>query len=122
MRAPYGEIVEEHWRRPRNQGALEAPDRAHEQVNPLCGDRIRLELQLDGGRIAASRFRGEACRVATAAASLLTEAVQGMTEAQAASFSREQLLPLLGTTLRPARVACALLPLQALHAGLAPRP
>ena len=120
MSALYGEIISEHWKRPRNRGPLEAPDAAQEELNPLCGDRIRLELQVREGRITAARFRGDACMVATAAASLLTELVQGMSTGEAAALPRERLLGLLGVELRPARVACALLVLSALHQALAP--
>ena len=117
--ALYGERIAEHWKHPRNHGALEAPDVAQEELNPLCGDRIRLELQLRDGKVAAARFRGDACMVATAAASLLTGLVVGLPTAEAASLPRERLLEAIGAPLRPARVACALLVLTALHGGLA---
>lgn len=114
----YGERIAEHWKRPRNQGPLDAPDVSREELNPLCGDRLRLELKIDAEVITGARFRGDACMVATAAASLLTTALQGMPVAEAASFGQERLLGLLGGPLRPARVACALLILTALHQGL----
>ena len=115
----YGERIAEHWKRPHNQGALAAPDVSQEELNPLCGDRIRLELQLSEGRVAAARFRGDACMVATAAASLLTELVTGLPVSEAAALPRERLLEAIGAPLRPARVACAMLVLTALHKGLA---
>jgi nitrogen fixation NifU-like protein len=120
MTAPlYGEVIAEHWRRPRNQGALENPDAAHEDVNPLCGDRVRIEVKLDAqGRIAAARFRGDACMVAVASASLLTGMCQGLTAEEAAAFPQEQLLAALQAQIRPSRLACALLPLQVLRAAL----
>lgn len=117
----YGELIAEHWKRPRNQGPLENPDVSREELNPLCGDRLRLELKLEGERITEARFRGDACMVATASASLLTSALQGMAVAEAAAFDKERLLGLLGGPLRPARVACALLVLTALHEGLKAR-
>ena len=117
----YGELIAEHWKRPRNQGPLEAPDVSREELNPLCGDRLRLELKIDNEAITDARFRGDACMVATAAASLLTTALHGMPVAQAGAFSEERLLALLGGPLRPARVACALLVLTALREGLKAR-
>ena len=115
----YGERISEHWKHPRNQGALLAPDVSQEELNPLCGDRIRLELQVAGGQVTAARFRGDACMVATASASLLTELLIGLPVAEAAALPRERLLAAIGTPLRPARVACAMLALTALHGGLA---
>lgn len=120
-KALYGELIAEHWKRPRNQGALEAPDVSREELNPLCGDRLRLELKIAGETIVAARFRGDACMVATAAASLLTTALHGMPVAEAGAFDKERLLALLGAPLRPARVACARLVLTALHEGLKAR-
>jgi nitrogen fixation NifU-like protein len=114
----YGERIAEHWKRPRNQGPLEAPDVSREELNPLCGDRLRLELKIGDDSILDARFRGDACMVATASASLLTCALQGMPVTEAAAFGQERLLGLLGGPLRPARVACALLVLTALREGL----
>ena len=117
----YGERIAEHWKHPRNHGPLAAPDVSREELNPLCGDRLRLELKVAGGVITAARFRGDACMVATASASLLTTALQGLPVAEAAAFDQERLLALLGGPLRPARVACALLVLTALREGLRAR-
>lgn len=122
MSALYGELIAEHFRSPRNRGALDRPDAAFEEVNPLCGDRVRLELRLAGGRIAEARFRGDACMVATASASLLTERLCGLELAAAARLSRDDMLAALRTELRPARVACALLPLEVLRGALARLP
>ena len=51
MTLPYGSTVLEHFRRPRNQRTLETPSAAREAHNPLCGDRVRLEVDVAGGRI-----------------------------------------------------------------------
>jgi nitrogen fixation protein NifU and related proteins len=115
----FGAVISEHFRHPRNRGTLESPDAAHEEFNPLCGDRIRLELKVSGGRVVAARFRGDACMVAVASASLLMEMVEGLPLAEAARFPEETLLDALQTELRPSRVACARLPLQALRGALA---
>ncbi|MBM3222294.1 MAG: iron-sulfur cluster assembly scaffold protein [Candidatus Tectomicrobia bacterium] len=115
-----GETLLEHFRHPRNHGVLPAPDVAYEDVNPLCGDRIRRELQVNAKqRITAVRFRGDACIISRAAASLLTEVIQHWTLQQVARLSQETFLGLLHTTLRPSRVKCALLPLQVVHTGIA---
>ena len=119
MSSLYGEVIAEHFHRPRNQGRLDSPDAAHEDVNPLCGDRLRMELSISGGRIGAARFRADACMVAVAAASLLTGMIEGLPLEEAARFPRERLLEALQAPLRPARVSCALLPLEVLRGALA---
>jgi nitrogen fixation protein NifU and related proteins len=119
MSSLYGPVVADHFRNPRNRGELPSPDAAHEGLNPLCGDRIRIELRIDKGRIGAARFGGEACMVSLAAASLLTGMVQGLPLAEAAALPETALLEAIGTPLRPSRTGCATLPIQVLRAALA---
>jgi nitrogen fixation NifU-like protein len=114
----YGAKIEEHARRPRNRGPLERPDAAREGTNPLCGDRLRVELRLEDGRVQAMRFTAEACMVSIAAASILSELLAGMNIGEAKALPREKLLAALETELRPGRVGCALLSLQLAQAAL----
>jgi nitrogen fixation NifU-like protein len=120
MAPQYSETVFEHFRQPRNYGALPAPDVAYEDVNPLCGDRIRMELNVRADQtITAVRFRGDSCIISRAAASILTELIQGHTLPEVVVLSQDVLLTALHTTIRPARLKCALLPLHVLQAGIA---
>lgn len=121
MPALYSEILLDHFRRPRNYGSLEAPDISNEQFNPLCGDRIRLELKLENAIVAEVRFKGDACAICTAATSLLTEIILGKDLSELANIPDEQLLAALESDIQPARLQCALLPLQALREGLKER-
>jgi len=115
----YGEVIIDHYRHPRNQGSLDNPDIAHEELNPLCGDRVRIELALAAdGSIRAARFRGDLCMIAQAASSLLTEMVTGASLDQIADFPETKLLDALHAEIRPARMNCALLPLTVLRAGV----
>ena len=114
----YSDILLDHFRHPRNYGILSAPDVSNEQFNPLCGDRIRIELKLDQSSVNDVRFKGDACAICTAAASLLTELVQGAPLAEVVRISDEQLLAALESDIQPARMQCVLLPLQALREGL----
>ena len=118
MPALYSDILLDHFRRPRNYGSLPAPDIRNEQFNPLCGDRIRLELKLDGATVTQARFKGDACAICTAAASLLTELVRGQDLSALSTLPDAQLLAALDSDIQPARLQCALLPLQALREGL----
>jgi|SRR5215213_2869017 len=118
MPALYSDILLDHFRHPRNYGSLDAPDISNEQFNPLCGDRIRIELKLEHSIVNQARFKGDGCAISTAAASLLTELVTGADITQLANFSDAQLIAALESNIQPARVQCALLPLQALREGL----
>ena len=114
----YSDILLDHFRHPRNYGSLDAPDISNEQFNPLCGDRIRLELKLDQSKVNEARFKGDACAISTASASLLTELVLGRNLAQLAEIPDERLISALASDIKPARLQCALLPLLALREGL----
>src|SRR5688572_32759141 len=111
MHALYSDILLDHFRHPRNYGSLVTPDISNEQFNPLCGDRIRIELKLTQSVVEEVRFKGDACAISTAAASLLTELVLGKDLVQLADIPDERLISALESDIQPARVQCALLPL-----------
>ena len=118
MPALYSDILLDHFRHPRNYGSLDAPDISNEQFNPLCGDRIRLELKFDQARVVEAKFKGDACAICTAAASLLTELVRSKDIETVANIPDERLIAALESDIQPARLQCALLPLLALREGL----
>ena len=91
MSALYSDILLDHFRHPRNYGSLAAPDISNEQFNPLCGDRIRLELKLDHSTVNEARFKGDACAISTAAASLLTELILGQDVEELAAIPDDRL-------------------------------
>lgn len=115
MAVLYSEKLLDHFRHPRNYGALADPDVSYESFNPLCGDRIRVEAKLTDNVVTEVRFRGDGCAISIAAASLLTELLLATT---ADAVSDDQLIAALESDIKPARVQCALLPLEALRAGL----
>jgi nitrogen fixation protein NifU and related proteins len=117
--APYGATVMEHFRRPRNQGSLPAADAVREGANPLCGDRIRIELALREDKVIEARFTANACAISVAAASLLTERVRGMAVTDIRAIDDGEVLAALGGEIPNARHACALLPLTTMVAALA---
>ena len=73
----YRDVVLDHYRHPRNRGALAHCTHAADGVNPLCGDSLRIELDCAGGRIARVGFSGDACAITTATASMLSELAVG---------------------------------------------
>jgi nitrogen fixation protein NifU and related proteins len=114
------EQILEHARYPHNYGRLDGPTLSHEEHNPLCGDRVRIDLLIEGDTVADVRFSGKGCAISQASASMLTDAVKGLSVERAKAFSKEELLDLIGLPLgnNPARLKCALLSLKALKAGL----
>lgn len=115
---PYGETIQEHSRHPRNYGSLDAPDIRREEVNPLCGDRVRIELSIAAdGTVQEARFQGDLCMIGKAASSLLTEMIAGRPVDE--DFSERQLFEALGVEIQPARRRCVLLPVEALRSGVA---
>lgn len=118
MVALYSEILLDHFRHPRNYGDLVAPDISHESFNPLCGDRIRIDVKLLDTIVQEARFKGDACAICTAAASLLTELILGSELEALASIPDDRLISALESEIKPSRIQCALLPLDALREGL----
>jgi len=118
MPALYSETLLDHFRHPRNYGDLDDADITYESFNPLCGDRIRIALKLNNGLVQQARFKGDACAISTAAASLLTELLLGLDLSAARSIPDNHLISALESDIKPARLQCALLPLEALRAGL----
>jgi len=119
MPALYSETLLDHFRRPRNYGALNAPDLSYESFNPLCGDRIRLELKLENQIVTKAGFVGDGCAISIAAASLLTEMLLDTDAHVLQTITDDQLIAALESDIKPARIQCALLPLEALRAALA---
>jgi nitrogen fixation protein NifU and related proteins len=79
----YQETIVDHSKRPRNKGALDHPTHRAEGYNPLCGDRVSIEIKIENGHIAGVGFEGAGCAISTASASLMTEALRGKTPDEA---------------------------------------
>lgn len=114
----YREHILDHYKHPRNKGTLEHPDIRYEDANPLCGDRIRMDLNVRDGKIDQVRFSGTGCSISQAAASMLCEAIEGKTLEEAKGISRDDMLEMLGIELGPVRLKCGLLALKTLKAGV----
>jgi len=114
----YREEILEHYRHPRHHGTLEHPDHSYEDANPLCGDRVRVDVKVQDHRIADIAFSGTGCAISQAATSMLTEIVVGRTAQDVASMPKEELLEEIGIPLTPVRLKCALLGLGVLKVAL----
>jgi nitrogen fixation NifU-like protein len=114
----YRENILDHYKHPRNQGTLENPDITYEDANPLCGDKIRMDLRVKEGRIEQIRFSGHGCSISQAAASMLCEALEGRLLEDVKKLTRDDVLEMLGIELGPVRLKCGLLALKTLKAGV----
>jgi nitrogen fixation NifU-like protein len=108
----------DHCKRPRNRGALPSPTVAQEGANPLCGDRVRIELSLEGDVVREARFTANACAICVAASSMLTELVRGAPLEDVETLTVPELITQLKAEIPASRLACVRLPLTVLHTGL----
>jgi nitrogen fixation NifU-like protein len=114
----YRQNILDHYQNPRNFGTLEKPDISAEDSNPLCGDKIRIDLRVKNGTVEDVRFSGVGCSISRAAASMLTEEVKGKTLEEVKAIGRDEVLEMLGIELGPVRLKCALLALKTLKVGV----
>lgn len=110
MSGMYTERLLDHYRRPRNKGHLESPNLFAEEYNPLCGDRVTFEVNVEKGQLVQVRFDGRGCALCLGAASILAEVLQGRSLEEAAALGQDEFLAELDSAIRPARLKCALLP------------
>lgn len=131
----YQEVILHHSKKPRNFGVLTDANRDADGHNPLCGDRLHLTLDVEDGTIRDVRFQGEGCAISTASASVMTDAIKGLSEDEArqlfASFlhlvtgegdadtsNLGKLEVFAGVKEFPVRVKCAMLAWRTLEAAL----
>lgn len=116
----YSDTIRERWRQPRFRGELPGATAVAEDVNPLCGDRVRMMLRLLDGAIDAVRYAGDSCAICSASADVLAELIEGRPAAEAARVTGEDVLAVLQADIRPTRMRCVTLPLTVLHKALQP--
>jgi nitrogen fixation NifU-like protein len=111
----YRDYILEHYRHPHNFGVLEDPTASFEGSNPLCGDRITMQLTVEDGVVTDIGFTGRGCAISQASASLLTDEIKGKPVDEVAGFAATDLLELLGIEISPARLKCAMLSFDSLQ-------
>lgn len=115
----YRDNILDHYRHRRNFGKIVGAQTAFEELNPLCGDKVKLFLKIENGRVEEAGFIGEGCAISQAAASMLTEEIKGQSLVDLEKLAKDDILSLLGVDLTPTRLKCALLPLEALRGAMA---
>jgi nitrogen fixation NifU-like protein len=114
----YKEYILDHYRNPRNFGHLDRFDARAEDLNPLCGDTITMELALDGdNRVSDVRFSGKGCAISQASASMLTVGIKGMKLEDVAKLPQDAVLENVGIGISPTRMKCAMLGLKVLKSA-----
>jgi len=113
----YRDNIIDHYQNPRNYGTLEHPDISYEDSNPVCGDELRIDLQVKDDKVVDARFSGHGCSISQASASMLTEEIIGKSLEEVQQIDKQYLLDMLGIPLGPVRLKCALLSLKVLKAG-----
>jgi nitrogen fixation NifU-like protein len=132
----YRDLILDHYRHPRNKGSLEHPTAKVEGYNPLCGDEVEVELDVDDeGVIEDVAFKGRGCSISQASSSMMTAAVKGRRKSEALAlleaFKRMMTEPeappaedlgdleaFQGVAKFPVRVKCATLAWHVLEEGL----
>jgi nitrogen fixation NifU-like protein len=115
----YQEHILDHYEDPFHRGHLPTATHVHEDKNPLCGDVVRIELQLGpDGKIVDGFFTGDGCVISQASASMLLEKMQGKSVEDVKHFSAEDMLTLYGARLTPNRQKCCLLSWKVLQSAV----
>ncbi len=129
-------VIQDHFRRPRNRGALDGEAVAGSAHNPFCGDTVKIWVKVEAGTIRDVAFDGRGCSISMAAASILTVAAKGrracdmggLRQAFVDGLAPDGATPmpaalgdmraLAGVSRFPSRIRCAVLPFEALEAAL----
>ena len=114
----YRTIVLEHFKRPRNRGPLDDASHSADGANPLCGDRIRIQLRIEGDVVADARFVADACALCIASASLLTEHLRGLRVRDASRVDAAWIFAALEGEPPAGRRKCAVLPIDTMQRAL----
>lgn len=113
----YREELMEHYNNPRNFGEMARPDVSFRDSNPVCGDEVTMHLRVQAGKAAKAMFTGKGCAISLAAASMLTEEVNGKTLKEITGMGQGDVLKMLRITPGPVRIKCAMLALRTLQKG-----
>ena len=133
MRELYGQVIMDHYHRPRNRGEIESADLEEHLLNPLCGDEVTVYASFDGDKVADVKFAGRGCSISQASASMMTERLMNKSRAEAENEIKhfktmmvgkeefpeyDDLTALKGVIQYPSRIKCATLAWTAFEQGM----
>ncbi|MGC4378750.1 SUF system NifU family Fe-S cluster assembly protein [Fictibacillus sp. Mic-4] len=132
----YRQVIMDHYKNPRNKGELSDDSVTIHMNNPTCGDRIQLHLKIEDGKIMDAKFDGEGCSISLSSASMMTQAIKGLSveeaqklahifynmmlgkEYEIENFDLGDIEALQGVSKFPARIKCATLAWKAMEKGV----
>ena len=114
----YEEHVLDHYEDPYNRGPLSGATHIDQGDNPLCGDRVEMQIRVEDDKVAAAGFDGDGCVISQASASMLAEEIEGRTLDELQQFDAKAMLELFGPKLTPNRQKCCLLPWRVLQSAM----
>ena len=114
----YRENIIDHYRNPRNFGEIKNANVEHSELNPVCGDMIKLFLKFENKKVKEAKFKGNGCAISMAATSMLTERLIGKTAEEIKKFTKDDVFEMLGIELGVVRIKCGLLCLNTLMKGV----
>lgn len=114
----YREQILDHFKNPHNYGKMDNPSVTIKEHNPSCGDIVEIQVLVENGKIADIKFHGNGCAISQAATSMLTDEIKGKTTDKIKNMNKDDILEMLGISVSPARLKCALLSLKGIKKGL----
>jgi nitrogen fixation NifU-like protein len=115
----FSETILDHYKHPSNKGQLKNPSISMDEVNPLCGDRLHVDLIIDSrGKIKEIGIMPQGCAISTASASILSEKLKGKSIKDIDKMTEKDIFKMLGIEINPGRIKCAMLPLVTIKKAL----